>query len=181
MASEISKGRLLTTKENFSGIKQVGFLPYVKNLTLSASEMWEGGGMTGSIYPYIVKNDAITYDEDSAPSRDKGTTTYKGKLNLVLPTLDRATRDQVKLLAYGRPQIFIEKFDGTILLAGYQCGCELESIKMTTGAKRDDMSGFILQFSTEEKLPMIWVGATGSTIYNASINANMTGAIDPSV
>ena len=84
-------------------------MPYVKNLTLTANDVFEGGGMTGSVYTYIVKNDAISYDEDAAPSRDKGTTVYKGKLNLVLPTLDKATRDQVKLLAYGRPQIFIEK------------------------------------------------------------------------
>lgn len=179
MASEISKSRLLTSKENFSGVKAVGFLPYVKNLTLTAGDVWEGGGMTGSVYTYIVKNDAISYEEVGSPSRDKGTTTYKGKLNLVLPTLDRATRDQVKLLAYGRPQIFIEKFDGTILLAGYQCGCECDSINMTTGAKRDDMSGFTLQFSTEEKLPMIFVGLTGSSIYNSSIN--LTGAIDPTI
>jgi hypothetical protein len=52
MACEnISKSRLLGCKSNFSGIKAVSFMPYTK-LTLTAGDMFEGTGMTGSVYRY---------------------------------------------------------------------------------------------------------------------------------
>lgn len=179
MASEISKSRFLNTKEGFSGIKAVSFLPYLKTISLAADDTFQGTGLTGSVYRYEVKNDGCNYDEEGKPDRNTGTTVYTGTLNLVLPILDRATRDEVKLLAYGRPQVFIEKFDGTILLAGSEFGCELDSIKIGTGGKRSDMSGFTLQFKTEERRPIVYVVGTGSTAYNAAIN--ITGAIQPSV
>ena len=179
MASEISKSRFLNTKEGFSGIKAVGFLPYQKTITLTTGDMFEGTGLTGSVYRYEVKNDGCNYDEEGKPDRNTGTTVYTGTLNLVLPILDRATRDEVKLLAYGRPQIFVEKYDGTILLAGSEFGCELESIKIGTGGKRSDMSGFTLQFKSEERRPIVYVGVTGSTVYNSSIN--IVGGIQPAV
>jgi hypothetical protein len=54
MACEnISKSRLLC-KSNFSGIKAVSFMPYTK-LTLTAGDMFEGTGMTGSVYRYELK------------------------------------------------------------------------------------------------------------------------------
>jgi hypothetical protein len=54
MACEnISKSRLLGCKSNFSGIK-VSFMPYTK-LTLTAGDMFEGTGMTGSVYRYELK------------------------------------------------------------------------------------------------------------------------------
>jgi hypothetical protein len=55
MACEnISKSRLLGCKSNFSGIKAVSFMPYTK-LTLTAGDMFEGTGMTGSVYRYELK------------------------------------------------------------------------------------------------------------------------------
>lgn len=176
MANEISKSRLLNSKTGFSGIKAVSFLPY-KKLTLNSDDTFDGVGLTGSVYRYELKNDGNNYDEEGTPDRGTGTTVYTGTLNLVLPILDRATRDEVKLLAYGRPQIFLEKFDGTLLLAGTELGCELKSIKIGTGGARKDMSGFTLVFETEEKRPIVWVGATGSIAYEAAIN--LTGAIQP--
>lgn len=174
----ISKSRLLGCKNGFAGIKAVGFMPFNSSITLTAGEMFEGTGLTGSIYRYELKNDGCNYEEDVASDRATGTTVVTGTLNLVLPSLDRETRDQVKLLAYGRPQVFLELNNGTILLAGAEFGCDLTSAKLATGGAKKDMAGFTLAFAIEERRPIVWVGATGSTAYNSAIN--LTGAINPS-
>jgi hypothetical protein len=82
MACEnISKSRLLGCKSNFSGIKAVSFMPYTK-LTLTAGDMFEGTGMTGSVYRYELKMMVTTMKGSS--DRNTGTTVYDGKLSLVL-------------------------------------------------------------------------------------------------
>jgi hypothetical protein len=42
------------------------------------------------------------------------------------------TRDEAKLMAYGRPLIFAELFNGDIWLLGAEFGCELNSVKMSS-------------------------------------------------
>ena len=177
MACEnINKSRLLGCKTGFSGIKAVGFLPFA-NLTLSATDMFEGVGLTGSIYKFYLKNDGNTYTEEIDSNRQTHTTVYNGTLNLVLPSLDRETRDQVKLLAYGNPQIFLELYNGQIQLIGAELGADLSGGSITTGGARTEMSGYSLTFTTQERRPLVWLGVTGSTAYNAAIN--LTGAITP--
>lgn len=181
MSETINRSRKLGQKKNFSGIKAVGFLPFT-NLTLAASNYFEGAGMTSSsgtasVYRYDLKNDGNTYSEEITSDRNTGTTVYNGTLTLTLPTLDKETRDQIKLLAYDRCQVFLEAFDGKIFLAGLKCGCELTGGTLATGGARGDMAGFTLTLSTQEDEPLVFVGATGSAIYNSAIN--LTNIINP--
>jgi hypothetical protein len=178
MCEIITKSRLLGCKSGFAGIKAVSFMPYTK-LTLTAGDMFEGTGMTGSVYRYELKNDGCNYEETGASDRNTSTTVYDGKLSLVLPVLDRATRDEIKLMAYGRPLIFAELFNGDIWLLGSEFGCELNSVKMGSGGARKDMSGFSLEFSTQERRPLVFLGATGSTAYNAAIMTTSVNVIKP--
>jgi hypothetical protein len=49
--------------------------------------------MTGSVYRYELKNDGNNYEETGSSDRNTGTIfVYDGKLSLVLPIVDRATR-----------------------------------------------------------------------------------------
>ena len=181
MASEISKGRLLNTKEGFSGIKAVSFYPYTTAIRLTASDYFEGTGLTGSVYRYEVFNDSSSYDVEGDSSDNTGTTVYSGTINLTLPILDSVTSGEVKLLAYRRPHIFIEKYDGTLLLAGAKNGCSLEKIKMGTGAKHGDLSGFTLQFKASETTPLVFCGVTGSNAYNASVSTGSSASYIPAI
>ena len=114
MSSEISKSRLLNTNEGFSGVKAFTFYPYTKNIVLTANDYFEGTGLTGSVYRYEVNNDSSVYDVDGEISKNTGTAVYKASINIVLPIMDATTSNEVKLLAYRRPHIFIEKYDGTL-------------------------------------------------------------------
>lgn len=178
MACEfINKSRNLPCANGFSGIKAVGFLPRT-TLTLSGDDTFEGVGLTGSIYRYELYGDGNTYEDDGVSDESAFTTVYTGSLKISLPILDKETRNQMKLLTYSRPQIFLELFNETILLAGVNNGCKLVSSKATTGGARKDMQGWNLEFKSEEKIPFVFVGATGSTAYNSAIN--LTGVINPS-
>lgn len=181
MSETINRSRNLGYKKNFSGIKAVGFLPDTK-LTLAPSGYFEGGGMTASgttasVYRYTLKNDGNSYSEEIASDRNTGTTVYTGTLALTLPTLDKETRDQIKLLAYGISKVFLEAYDGKIYLMGYEHGCELTAGTIATGAARTDLSGYTLTLMSTEREPLVELGATGSTIYNSAVN--LTNVINP--
>jgi hypothetical protein len=47
--------------------------------------------------------------------------------------------------------LFAELFNGDIWLLGAEFGCELNSVKMSSGGARKDMSGFTMDFSTQEE------------------------------
>jgi hypothetical protein len=139
--------------------------------------MFEGTGMTGSVYRYELKM-MVTTMKKLVLHRNTGTTVYDGKLSLVLPIVDRATRDEAKLMAYGRPLIFAELFNGDIWLLGAEFGCELNSVKMSSGGARKDMSGFTMDFSTQEE-DRFFLGSTGSTAYNNAVMITPTNVIIP--
>lgn len=170
------RSRYLGCATNFSGIKAIGILPVKTKLTLSTDDLYEGIGITGSIYRWEVFADANIADDDTQIDPQTRTNVSTTSLNLTIQGLDNNTRNQVKLLSYGKPKIFIEMFDDTILLMGHEFGCNLLNYKLSTGGARKDLSGITMTFQSEERKPLVFLGATGSTAYNAAIN--LTNAIN---
>lgn len=171
LCESINLSRYENCKTGFSGVQAVGFLPKVPTgLTLTSEDLFEGVGLTGSVYKFFLKNDGNTYSEEIASDDNTGTTVYTGTLTLTLPVLDRETRDQVKLLAMGQSHIFIEMYDGKKLLMGSEFGASLTGGTIATGGARTDMSGYTLTLTSMERRPIVFVGATGSTIYIDAIN-----------
>src|SRR6187402_1831115 len=123
LCESINKSRRENCSNGFSGVQAVGFLPKIDGgLTLTSDDMFEGSGMTGSVYKFFLKADANTYSEEIASDINTGTTVYTGTLTLTLPVLDKDTRNQVKLLAMGQSHVFIEMYDGKKLLMGSEFG-----------------------------------------------------------
>lgn len=178
LCESINKSRNLHCKTGFSGVESVGFLPIVNGgLTLTSDDTFEGTGMTGSVYRFLLNNDGNTYSEEIASDINTGTTVYTGTLTLTLPVLDKDTRNQVKLLAMGHYHVFIQMKDKKMLLMGSEFGAQLTTGTIATGGARTDMSGYTLTLTAQERRPIVFVGATGSTVYNSSIN--LTGVITP--
>ena len=167
----ITSGRLLNCKTAFSGVQAVSFKEYTGPLALGVDGSMTTYGATGSVYRFELKNDACSYEEKAESNRQTGTTVVNGTLQIELPVLDKATRDQIRLLSYGRPQIFVETFQGDVLLVGAEFGAECASITLKTGGKKSDFSGFSLTFNTEERNLVSWLGATASTAYKAAVSA----------
>ena len=86
-------------------------------------------------------------------SRETGTTFYQSALNLTLTYLDNDTKEEIQLLAVGRPHL-VEDYLGNQFLCGYENGVECTGGTVVTGAAAGDLSGFTLTFEgQEEKAP----------------------------
>jgi hypothetical protein len=71
---------------------------------------------------------------------------------------------QLKLMAYGRPQIVVHTMNGDALLVGEIEGADLTAGTIQTGAGMGDLYGYSVTMQGQEKLPAAFI--SGSTISN---------------
>ena len=71
---------------------------------------------------------------------------------------------QLKLMAYGRPQIFIHTMNGDTLLVGQREGADVTGGTIQTGAAIGDLYGYSITFTGQEKFPASFI--SGSTFGN---------------
>lgn len=173
MACEsISSGFNGICKGSVSGIKSFGIAEFNPSITLTSGGAVGATGITAStIYHYNMGvNDSATYTETEEASEETGTSVITGALSFDIPVLSKVVRDQMVLMSNGRPQIYIELYDGSIILAGISFGCFKQKLEILTGAKRNDMSGFKLSFTTRENTLFPFLEATAITAYKATIS-----------
>lgn len=174
MACDISKGRTsLPCKEDVGGIKAI----YVTNYgeyTFNGSSTSAGhiiatlpSGITASnTFKFELKNSGNTFTQDITSNRDAGTTIFTQTLNFVLPKLSSELEFQIKMLAFGRPQIFVEANNGTILLMGEKFGCEVTGKSEVLGTL-DAMTGYTMTAVATEPNPVWYLSASASTALKA--------------
>lgn len=174
MACDISKGRTtLPCKDDISGIKAI----YVTNYgeyafttsSTSAGHLLTAlpGTLTSSnTFKFELKNSGNTFNQDITSSRDAGTTIFTQTLNFVLPKLSSELEFQIKMLAWGRPQIFVEGMNGTILLMGEKFGCEITGKSEIQGTM-DAINGYSMVAVATEQNPVWFLSASASTALKA--------------
>jgi hypothetical protein len=64
---------------------------------------------------------------------------------------------QLKLMAYGRPQIFVQTSAGDTLLMGLREGADVTGGNIQTGAALGDLYGYSVTFTGLEPLPAPFV------------------------
>ncbi len=175
MACAITSGRKVPCKSAFGGIKTVYFCNYQDaEITLDGTtkEVASISMETDTkFFQYDVKgNSSLTTTITS--SRDNGTTFYTQTLALTLPFLDNATKNEVQLLATGRPQMIVEDYYGNRFFCGYENGMDLTGGTIVTGAAAGDLSGFTLTMEGIEEFAPYFLGS------NISITVDTT-QIDP--
>ena len=90
-----------------------------------------------------------------------GTTFFSQALNLTFKKIDAETNNEIKLLAWGRPQIVVADKNGNARMVGTEQGAEVTGGTIVTGTAMGDLYGYTLNFTGEEKLPAnLLVGAT---------------------
>ena len=152
MACDITLGRLEGCKDSNGGLNAVYFLNF------GEAEGWEVAdeaitGVAASTPPSIFKYDlrgTSTFDQSLTSSRENGTTFAEQTLVLSLKKQDATTQKQIKMLAYGRPQILVEDNNGNVFVVGEEYGAELTA-STSTGAAMGDKSGYELSFVATEK------------------------------
>jgi len=160
MACALTTGRSLPCKSAVGGLKTVYFADYgtLGTATISAGEITALSG-TPSWYQYDIKGNS-SLETTVNSSRENGTTFYTQTLNLTLTYLDKATQEEIKLLAAARPHVAIEDYNGNFFLVGLEHGAEVTGGSIVSGASMADLSGFTLTFEAMETAPAYFVTST---------------------
>ena len=156
MPCDISLGRLEPCKTSVGGLKAV----YIINegdattVTYDATDTDAITAIAGtpSGYKYDLKGNS-SFEQTINSSRENGTTFFTQTLNLTLKGITAKDLKQIKLLAYGRPQVIVEDNNGKLFYAGLKNGMEVTGGTIVTGAMMGDLSGFTLTIVGEEPVP----------------------------
>ena len=157
MSCNLTSGRTVPCKNKSGSIKTVYFADYgtLGTVTESAGLVSAFSG-TPSFFEFDVRGTS-NLDTTVTSSRENGTTFYTQSLTLQLQYYDRATSEQIKLLAVGRPHIVVVDADDNYLMVGKVNGAELTTGNFTVGANMGDFNGFNLTFEALETAPPSFV------------------------
>ena len=178
MACDLSAGRLVPCKDVVGGIKNVYFCDFadVTGFTLVNDEITDATGAAVKLYKYELKG-ANSLETTITSSPENGTTFFESTLTLNLQKLSKEDNLQIKLMAYGRPRVIVQDYNGNFLLAGLRNGCSANGGTVVTGAAMGDMSGYTLTLAASEVLmPNFISGATEANPFAglSSVSENTT-------
>ena len=151
MACDLTKGRALPCRESVGGIKAVYFVDFgdLGTISVTADEVTDIDG-TFSAYKYELKGSSSVEQTINA-SRENGTVFFDQVVNLTLPQLSKEDNNELKLMAYGRPHIVVEDYNGNAYLVGRENGADVTGGTIVSGAAMGDLSGYTLSFSAMER------------------------------
>ena len=163
----LSAGRNEVCKESVGGLSYVYFVNYTSSLANATNGVSDDlieslpAGLTA--YAYELKGTSA-YTETVNSSRENGTTFFNQELVLNLKKLTNEMTTQLKLMAYGRPQIFVHTMNGDTLLVGQREGADVTAGTIQTGAALGDLYGYSITFTGMEQFPASFI--SGSTFGN---------------
>lgn len=176
MACDLTQGRKVPCKDVVGGINRVWFVDFgdLGTLTFGADDELTNATGTFSAYQYDVKG-ANSLEQNFNVSRENGTTFFEQVLNLTLTKLSKEDNKELKLIAYGRPHIFVEDYNGNVLLVGAEHGAEVTGGTAVTGSAMGDLSGYTLSLTAGEKrMASIVDGATAADPFAGLASATAT-------
>jgi hypothetical protein len=89
--------------------------------------------------------------------------------------LSKTDNKQLKLLAYGRPYVFVTDYNGNTFMMGRLNGAEVTGGTIVTGAAMGDLSGYTLTMEGQETMPANFIaGATTANPFAGLAAANDT-------
>ena len=180
MACLLTTGRTVDCKDSVSGIKTIFIAKsWANNATTNSTfavngtdelqidtmgfANWSSAvGSAVTLYRYELRPNlsSMTVNVNSDPAT--GTTFFEQTLALTLQKQTAADSNQMRLIAYNRPQIFVLDTNNNVYLLGMDNGCDMTSGTIVTGAAKGDMPGYTFGFVAKEKEAQIWLPAAGS-------------------
>jgi hypothetical protein len=146
----ITAGRLLNNcKNQRGGVKNLYFANYGNYGIVIAGQAVTGLGSLDETFKYEVKATTNALTETGTSSEDNGTYLVTQSLAVTLPKLAADLQAQVQLICQGRPFVFVEDYNGNIMLLGATNGT-MSNCTKATGAAGGDLSGFTLTITAEE-------------------------------
>jgi hypothetical protein len=172
MACNLSAGRNEVCKDSIGGLAGVYFLNYTTgSFTKNGSGEITAFPSGSTVYYYQLKGTSA-YTETVNTSRENGTTFFSQELVLNLKKLTNEMTTQLKLMAYGRPQIVVWTMNGDALLVGETEGADMTAGTIQTGAGMGDLYGYSATFTGQEKLPAAFISGSTTTNPFAALTGN---------
>ena len=159
MACDLTIGRKEPCKDVVGGIRAVYFTDFgdLGTITLTNDEITDMSG-TFTAFKYEVKGNS-SFEQNITSSRENGTTFFEQTLNLTLHKLTKEDNKELKLIAFGRPHVAVEDYNGNVFLMGREHGADVSGGTIVTGAAMGDLSGYTLTLSAMETLPANFVAS----------------------
>lgn len=175
MACDLTKGRKEPCKDVVGGLKAVYFTDFgdYGTVTQTDDEITDMDG-TFTAYKYELKGGS-SFEQAITSSRENGTTFFDQTLNLTLKKLSKEDNKELKLLAYGRPHVAVEDYNGNVFVMGLEHGAEVTGGSITTGAAMGDLSGYTLTLNAQELKPANFVASpTAADPFDGMASATVT-------
>ena len=181
MACDLSLGRAINCKNVVGGLRAIYFadfgdIPFSAITFADASatydEITDISG-TFTVYKYDLKGNS-SFQQAFNSSRENGTTFFTQTLNLSLTKLTKQDNKQLKVMAYGRPQVIVEDYNGNAFFMGMQYGAEVTGGTVVTGAAMGDLSGYTLTLEGQEKAPAYFIEGAAQNDPFAGCTATVT-------
>ena len=159
MSCTLTLGRKEPCKDSIGGLKAVYFTDFGDYGTVTETDD-EITDLTGTFtaFKYELKGNS-SFEQAITSSRENGTTFFDQTLTLTLKKLSKEDNKELKLLAYGRPHVAVEDYNGNVFVMGLQHGAEVTGGTVSTGAAMADLSGYTLTLNAQETKPANFVNA----------------------
>ena len=176
-AEAFTLGRLEPTKSSVGGLRSVYIISsgYIAPstftygaTTLSDAIASNSGAAAITAVKYDLKG-TNSFDQTMTSSRENGTTFFEQKLALQLKKMSAASHQQIKLLAYSRPQAIIEDNNGNLFFAGLEQGLDATGGTVVTGVTMGDLSGYTIEFLGMEKIAANFLTGAITTVVGGTI------------
>jgi len=160
MACTLTTGRKVPCKSAVGGLKTVYFADFgtLGAATISGGEVTALAG-SPALFQFDIKGNS-SLETAINSSRENGTTFYESTLNLTLTFLEKATQEELKLIAHARPHVFVEDYNGNYFVMGLEHGAEVTGGSIVSGAAMGDLSGFTLTLVAQETAPPYFITGT---------------------
>tara|TARA_B100001094_G_scaffold130628_1_gene126448 strand:- start:2681 stop:3259 length:579 start_codon:yes stop_codon:yes gene_type:complete len=157
MSCDLTLGRKEPCKDVVGGLKNVYFVAFGKlgTVSLTNDEITNLTGDTSNnltAFKYELKGNS-SFEQTINASRENGTTFFDQTLNLTLKKLTKEDNKELKLLAYGRPHVAVEDYNGNVFMMGLEHGADVNGGTIVTGAAMGDLSGYTLTLNAQETAP----------------------------
>lgn len=160
---DLTRGRLEVCKDSVGGLKSVYFVNYgdATGYTYDATntDAIDAVAGTPTAYKYDLKG-ASTFTQNINSSRENGTTFFEQVLELTFKKLTPKDHKELKLMAYGRPQVIVEDNNGNLFYAGLKHGMDVTGGTIVTGGAFGDLSGYTLTLTGMEQVPANFIDTT---------------------
>ena len=162
MSCNITAGRQEVCKDSVGGLQGVYFVNFESG-SFTKNGDGEVTDLSGTTVYYYELKGTSAYTETVNSSRENGTTFFSQETTLNLKKLTNEMTTQLKLLAYGRPQIIVWTNSGDALLVGEEHGADLTAGTISTGGALGDLYGYSITMTGEEKLPAAFLSGSSTT------------------